>query len=174
MGTYWQFVAANIAIMMTAATALRTFFISGVGSRESPSPESKEARKFVRQTLIPHSWLSKRSAGNPGDGSNWNRPFKHPLQAPRAMMTGIRTFIHGQGRTRTGDSQMVHSMIEERHEDSWPLSPKGRSAPSIIIEQDIAEFMMVLEKSTRTGQQTVKSSAPPFYSCQSGSLSSVK
>lgn len=140
MGTYWQFVAANIAIMMTAATALRTFFISGVGSGESPSPESKEARKVVRQTLIPHSWLSKRSAGNPGDGSNWNRPFKLPLQAPRAMMTVIRTFIHGQGRTRTGDSQMVHNMIEEGSEDSWPLSPKGRSAPSVVIEQDIAEL----------------------------------
>lgn len=133
-GTYWQYVAANIALMMTAATAFRTFFISGVNNREAPALQSKEtwyikSRKFIRYKLTPRSWRSKRSPENTGDGdkASWNRPYELHFQAPRATMTGIRTFIHGQGRTKIGHSQIMHSMLNEGYEDSWPASAKGGS-----------------------------------------------
>lgn len=140
---YWQFVGANIALTMTAGTAFRALFISGVSNEETPSPESKErwytkSKRFIRYTLSPRLWRSKRSTEITGDKGDWNRPFELPLQAPRATMTGVRTFIQGQGRTKTGSSHIMHSMVEEGHEDSCPLSAEGRNKPSIMVQQDIA------------------------------------
>ena len=141
--TYWQFIAANVALIMTAATAFRTFFISSSGNREVPSSESNEpwyakGRRFVRSLLDPSSWRSKRSTKNTSDESSGNRSFELPLQVPRATLTGIRTFIHGQGRTKMGESQDMHSMIEEGQESSWLMSTRNRSNPSIMVQRDIA------------------------------------
>lgn len=125
--------------MMTAATAFRTFFISGVGNREPLLPESREpwyakGKRLLRYTFTPRSWRSKSSTRETRNEDNWDRRFDLPLQAPRATMTGIRTFIHGQGKTKTGDSHIMHSMVEEGYEDS----ARGRSEPSIMVQRDIA------------------------------------
>lgn len=142
---YWQFIAANIAVTMTAVTAFRTLFVSAVGGNgESPSPESSEkwytkGRGFVRCKLSrPLSWRFRRRAGNNRYGSRNDRPPELSLHAPRAAMTGIRTFIHGQGRTGKGGSQLMRSMVEEGSEKSLPLYAKDTNSPSIMVRHDLA------------------------------------
>ena len=55
-------------------------------------------------------------------------------------MTGIRTFISGQGKTKGQSSQMMHSMVEEEYADSWPLhhlTTNGESGRAINVQRDI-------------------------------------
>ncbi|KAL9593464.1 MAG: hypothetical protein Q9219_007542, partial [cf. Caloplaca sp. 3 TL-2023] len=111
--TYWQFIAANIALTMTAATAFRTFFVSRGGGgdhRPAQAPGADSADTFYSQSrkLLSHLLSailpSRRSKGCPsassGDGaSSGDMPIELRQQIPRATLTGMRTFIGGQGRS---------------------------------------------------------------------------
>ncbi|KAF7504594.1 hypothetical protein GJ744_002089 [Endocarpon pusillum] len=131
--TYWRFIGSHIALTMTAATAFRTLFISRIGSSDTPSPESQQTsfpkdRETLSLTLDPSLGRSKPSAEETGGKGDWNRPFDLLLPAPRAKMTGIRTSIHGQGRTGIDNSQIMPSGIFSR----------GESTSSIVVQQEIA------------------------------------
>ncbi|KAA6406929.1 MAG: hypothetical protein FRX48_09227 [Lasallia pustulata] len=139
--TYWQFIAANIALTMTAATAFRTFFLSRVKDRAPQAPRAKDtlyskAGRLLRSTFSPRSWRSKASADSPGDGNESNIPIELPYQIPGGTMTSIRTFINSHGRAKVNESQIMHSMVKEEHEDPWPLST---SSKAIKVQQAITQ-----------------------------------
>ena len=59
-------------------------------------------------------------------------------QIPRATMTGIRTFISGQGMTRAQDSQIMQSVADEEQHCESPLKRKaGDSIGEINVQHDI-------------------------------------
>ena len=142
--TYWQFIAANIAVTMTTATAFRTFFVSRAQDGAPHPPSSggswySKGRRFLLLAFSPQSWRSKRRAQSSDDDSNWqDYPGELPRVNQRATMTGVRTFINHAGKTKTKNSQIMDSVISEEHGDSWPLSPTGRFTPGIMVQQDLS------------------------------------
>lgn len=144
---YWQFIAANVALTMTAATAFRTFFVVRKdGGPQSPSSQNSwflRGRHFLRSAFShPFSLFqsrrgrSKLSGSSSGSEGNHNAPMELYHNIPRGTMTGIRTIISGQGRTAAGHSQVMSTMVEEEFEDTWPLSD-SRNARGIKVQQDI-------------------------------------
>lgn len=61
--------------------------------------------------------------------------FNHPI--PHGTITGIRTIINDNSRTKVENSQIMHSMDGGESEDSWPPSTKGMNAQAIKVQQDI-------------------------------------
>jgi len=130
--TYWQFIAANLALTMTAATAFRTF-VSRVRDREAQPPRSRKiwymkSQRFLHSLFTPWSWRLKPSGDSSREGNGSDVPMQLPYQFPGGTMTGIQTFIDGQGRTKAEDSQISRSMAEEYYDDPWSLSTDGRNA----------------------------------------------
>ncbi|KAL9030669.1 MAG: hypothetical protein Q9196_001235 [Gyalolechia fulgens] len=136
--TYWQYIAANIALSMTAATAFRTVFITwnadphraadrpGVRSNETLYAKSQKLYRFVISTILPFRRF-KKSAGDSGarrGSGGWNdNPVELRPQFPRATLTGMRTFIGQQGKLQWHrDSQMMQSVSRDEDRDDWPLS----------------------------------------------------
>lgn len=144
--TYWQFIAANIAVTMTTATAFRSFFVSrsNDGAPHTPPmgglPWYSKSRRFLLLALSPQSWRSKNLPRSSGDDSNWQeQPAELPQIHQRATLTGVRTYINHAGRTRANNSRIMDSVLSEEGEgDCWPLSPTGRFWPGIMVQQDIS------------------------------------
>lgn len=151
--TYWQFIAANIALTMTAVTAFRTFFVSrGAEDRRHPDPGSKEnwyskGRRLLRSVFSTRLWYSRRSKSSSrtpgGPPSSWDdAPMELKQDIPRATLTGMRTFINGRKLTpRDRESQIMRSVGEEEYQDDWPLSaidedPKYSSRKTSGIRSD--------------------------------------
>ena len=99
--TYWQFIAADIALTMTAATAFRTFFTSRHDKEEHRSESSRswlgQRWQAFKVVLSPRSWRKKSSEPQAVEDAPTQR-IELPLIEERAMMTGMRTFIDNQGR----------------------------------------------------------------------------
>lgn len=134
--TYWQFIAANIALTMTAATAFRTFFVSrnaedrghrspDHGSREIWYSKGRRLLRSVFSTRLWYSWRSKDSRRVPDDqGSAWDSaPLELRPNIPRATLTGMRTFINGRKVSRLDrESQLMRTVGSDEFQDHWPLS----------------------------------------------------
>lgn len=146
--TYWQFVAANIAVGMTAATAFRTFFVSrnadnhdqGQGAQDDDCRETWYGKSWrlmssVFSTRLWHSWRSKnypRGSSERGSGRD-DSPMELRQQFPRATLTGMRTFIGKHAISHShGASQIMRSVGEEEFRDSWPLSAAARKSQYIV------------------------------------------
>ena len=64
--------------------------------------------------------INRRQAKGVGgwDDSLWElRP-----QVPGATMTGIRTFIEGQGNEQGQASQILQTQVNSEHHDEWPFT----------------------------------------------------
>lgn len=145
--TYWQFVASNLALTMTAATAFRTFFVGRKDGGPQPAKYhdswTMKGRQLLRSALsFPFTlfssrpWKSKPSDNSSGSEGNHNAPIELRHSIPHGTMTGIRTFLSGQGRTKADHSPIMHSVGEEQFDDRWPLSD-SRNARGIKVQQDI-------------------------------------
>ncbi|KAL8860684.1 MAG: hypothetical protein Q9178_003037 [Gyalolechia marmorata] len=143
--TYWQFVAAEIALTMTAATAFRTIFVSRGAegrrvARAAPELDQKgiwytKSRKFLHSILstrLWYSWRSRKSSGTRDDRhGDWEGTAMGLRQeVPRATMTGMRTFIDRYTASHTDrESQSITSAGVEELQDDWLLSTSnGRAA----------------------------------------------
>ena len=146
-GTYWQYVAANVALTMTAATAFRTFFVvrkDGVQNlpayRNSWYTRGKlllqSASRFLSILSRPRSSRSKSKTNSAEADENANDFLELRHEIPRGTMTGVRTFISGQGKTTAGHSRIMETMAEGEFEDTWPLS-YSREAGGIKIQQHV-------------------------------------
>lgn len=139
---YWQNVAANIALTMTAATAFRTFFVAKVKERSPRSPQSKsewylKGRRLIRSALSPRSWRFKPSANISSDSGDARVPEINQA-VPRGTMTGVMTFINGQGRTAAADdTQYMHTLAEEEYPYWRPASPNSGNAQVIMVQRDL-------------------------------------
>ena len=99
--TYWQFITADIAIAMTAATAFRAFFVSRQHDRvargESATPFwLGKSWRYLKFKLGHLSWRTKSSEAQFADDTSDQRMVL-PRIKERATMTGIRTFINHLG-----------------------------------------------------------------------------
>lgn len=141
--TYWQFVAANLAIIMTAATAFRTFFVSRASNERVPEPAGSKDRWYTKGRLLLlsafslPSWRSKPKADVSGGDKNSNVAMELNHQIPRGTLTGIRTMINGNSRTKVENWQIMHSIDGGESEDSRPPSTKGVNAQAIKVQQHI-------------------------------------
>ena len=138
---YWQYITANIALTMTAATAFRTLFVARVKERSPSSPQSKgqwylKGRRLIRSALSPRSWRFKPSANISSDSGDHVVP-EITQRVPRATMTGVLTFINGQGRTAAEDSQFIHTLAEEEYSYSCPTSTNNSNAQVIVVQRDV-------------------------------------
>ena len=52
-------------------------------------------------------------------------------------MTGVRTFINGQGKTKVQNSQVMGSAAEGEYEDSYPLSKYTESTRENNVQHDV-------------------------------------
>ncbi len=145
--TYWQFIAANLALTMTAATAFRTFFISRAQARRPLSRLSNDtwyskSKELIRSAFHPRTWRSKPRANMSvsGDANVSAGPARLEHRVPRGTMTGIRTLISGQGRSESRPLQAMHSVVEEEYGDSWPLqdlSTAEEGVRAITVQRDV-------------------------------------
>ena len=143
--TYWQFIAAEIALTMTAATAFRTMFVSRAAegrrvARAAPELDQKgfwytKSQKLLHSILSTrswYSWTSRKSSGTRDDRhGDWEgKPMTLRQEVPRATLTGMRTFIDRYSASHTDrESQIITSAGFEELQDNWPLSTSnGRPA----------------------------------------------
>ena len=141
--SYWQLIAANIALTMTTATAFRSLYLSRRNDGSPGQPRSTSSffgrgYRRLRNVLNPRSRPSKDSFHS--DESSWHgQPEELPRIEQRAMMTGMRTFIDHQGKTRVG---ALDSVVDEEKGDPRTLSPMTRSlSPNpleIAVRHDIS------------------------------------
>ena len=142
--TYWQFIAANLALILTTATAFRTFFVSKVkNDRAFRSPSETQAKWYTRakyhilSLFTSKTWRSKRSSDRQEADNKHDFPMQLPRHIPRGTITGIQTFIDKQGKTGTRNSQVMHSMMREENDDAWPLSVADRHSYVSDLERNI-------------------------------------
>jgi hypothetical protein len=115
--SYWQLISAEVGIILTAMTAFRALFVSHSKKRASPnSPRTSgvraKARDAIKRAVSSGSWpgwVGKKMST--GATSSWwstekekekekekRRPLGDLPEIPGAQMTGIRTFIDGEGQ----------------------------------------------------------------------------
>ena len=125
-GTYWQFISAEVGLIMTAVTAFRTLFISrSERSRQSPRRAwhwYAKSKGLLKRTLIPGAWRSNFADKSVRGSKEPSYKAAELPNIPRATITGIRTFINRRGKTQTGPSQIMHSEIMDDNDDAEPLS----------------------------------------------------
>ena len=132
---------------MTAATAFRTFYVSRAQERRPIPPSSNHtwytrSKKLLRSAFSPRSWRLKPSAKSSscGDTGKATGAFQLEPEVPHRTMTGIRTFISGQGKTKSRPSQVIGSVADEEYEDSWPLhhlTTNKEGVRTINVQRDV-------------------------------------
>lgn len=95
---FWQYIEACIAIIMGSATAFRTLFVGG-NSRKAPD---KKLSYSVRQRLM-------RKTPPKDDCEDTNG--RHLPTVPSATLSGLRTFVHHQGRADFAAIELGDSAI---------------------------------------------------------------
>lgn len=123
---YWQYMTAEIGIIMAALTAFRQFFVARSNEKGQQSLElfqhwGSRSKQLIRRILTPSTWQTKTMSGistGKGDGDqSYNLP-----PVPRGTMTGIRTFINGHGRSKMGTSRISErTCMDPKEEDAWTL-----------------------------------------------------
>lgn len=134
---YWQYVSAEVGLLMSSATAFRTLFVSR-GAR----PQRREVRTEWYTTLIkPFKWIatavdslsSGRRKPIASDGtSKPTEGFQTLPHIPSATMTGIRTFVGRIGKLTQSPSQVMISLDERG-------SAHSQGSTSRIIDYDAEE-----------------------------------
>ena len=151
---FWNIVSSEVGIIMTAATAFRALFVSRDAATRERSPSMKFA---IPKFLLPSTWQqllhegkhylfswritrsSSRVKSSPREDSDPGneRTAWHLPSIPRAHMTGVRTFIRGQGRRSAilNASQIMQTQIDE--------SDRGQSDPDwmaqkIVVHHDLS------------------------------------
>jgi hypothetical protein len=139
---YWLIIAGECGIILTTGTAFRTLFVSrnhnqpGAASPNSNNKISTKTRNLLHMLVTPKLWTTYRTKATDNnsnymdiDGMPLDRVGKLP-DIEGGTMTGIRTFIHGKGRTRStsglGACQIMKSRVAEEQED-WPLGEQQKS-----------------------------------------------
>jgi hypothetical protein len=118
---YWQVVESCIAIIMVSLTAFRSFFVQE-RSRRTPLPH-KSWYQGVK------AFLSSKSSAESAEEA-WELP-----PVPRGHMTGLRSFIGGNGRTSTGVGSTTHD--EHGQSEFWPLQ-KSVAGHLISVREEIS------------------------------------
>lgn len=132
---FWHTMSAEVGLIMTSLAAFRTLFVARGNNEERGPPRysserswSFRSRQLLRRFFFPSTWRSK-STGQSSSGRNEQESRsekKHLPPIPRGILTGVRTFIDGRGRTTMGASRMMQSAMTglDHNEESWPTPTK--------------------------------------------------
>ena len=127
---YWQYITAEVGIIMAALTAFRQFFVARSNEKGQQLSElfqqwSSRSKQLIRRILTPSTWGTKTMSGNTTGKGDGDQSYILP-PVPRGTMTGIRTFINGQGRSKMGASRISESTCTDpKGEDAWTLPSKA-------------------------------------------------
>ena len=128
---YWQSLAAETGLILTAMTAFRTLFVSSRAAGNKP-PFWHDLKSTIRKALNPWSWLGRSSTGpSHVSGAESADSIKLP-SIPGGTLTGVRTFIRGRGRS---------SFLEaaEGQEENVPLKEEPwQPHNSIAVRHDLS------------------------------------
>ena len=134
--SYFIILAAEIGIILTAATAFRAFFVSRrtiIDNGVEPSPghrthEYSENRYLLKRVFTPKLWRSKaksqETSGRREADEDGHFPMGKLPHISRPHMTGVRTFIDGRDRGSNASRIMASQAVQE-DEDTWPLHNKN-------------------------------------------------
>jgi hypothetical protein len=147
---YWQIISAEVGIAMTAVTAFRSMLVNHrSASRSSGRGEERWSgmKGVIRKLGSWPSWLSSSRSGSAYTEEHRRaRPLDDLPRPERGTLTGIRTFIEGQGTGREqgfervdtrGSSGELRTLAEE---ENWPLPTIVREPPkarAIEVRQEI-------------------------------------
>lgn len=112
--TFWQFLAAEIGLILAAMTAFRSLYVSRTKERRLRSPEDGSlwsSRNFLYRRFGTWGLRSTGHTSSEADAIDVN--------IPGGTITGVRTFIKGPGKTKDRNSLI---MLSEDDDDVWPLS----------------------------------------------------
>ena len=114
-GTYWQYLSAEVGLLMSTATAFRTFFVSRGTRRHEERPHATWYTNLLRRLKSVVSSIRTRSrrqgtkfSSSDGFGER-NEDVGGLPQIPRPAMTGIHTFIRRNGRSSWAPSHFMTS-----------------------------------------------------------------
>ncbi|KAL8687140.1 MAG: hypothetical protein Q9218_006605 [Villophora microphyllina] len=130
--SYFLIVSAEVGIILASVSTYRAFFVSRQrgdfnGAERSPGHQEHRyspTRFTIKRFFTSSPWRPKaREPPSPRD--NWeDGDEKYVMgslpQIPRAHLTGVRTFIDGNGRVMDNSPIMESQGIEEI-DDDWPL-----------------------------------------------------
>ena len=112
----WQYLSAEVGLLMDTATAFRSFFIAC--SRRHAEPRFHPTWYETARQRPKYSWRSARTFGRKQREPLrwWEEPGESGElmalpQIPRPTMTGIRTFISGSGGQSWRQFQLMRSHI---------------------------------------------------------------
>ena len=122
--TYWQFMAANLALTTTSFTSLCRFLRSRAQVQHRPSASSNNAwytrgKRLFRLVFHLHRWRSKPHENSPTSehADQSTSAWELRNQIPHGTMTGFRSFISAQGKTNAWPSQITHGIVEDDGEN---------------------------------------------------------
>ena len=116
--TYWQYVSAEVGLLMASATAFRTLFVSPSRRRPQAGFHSKwytNALQRLRSALRSSRKtdpINREPFNSSEELSERTEELMALPQIPRSTMTGIRTFISGNGKRSWTRSQVMASHNE--------------------------------------------------------------
>ena len=132
---FWQIIAAEIGLFLTAMTAFRTLFVSRSTERNKRIPKHgssvwTRSQQLLKRLITFGTWSSSSSKAVPGSSNSERARVAVDFPTiPGGTMTGMRTFIDHEGRTVIRNSSPMHSFVlEEDDEDLWPVlkTPKNQ------------------------------------------------
>lgn len=129
-GLYWQYITAEVGIIMAALTAFRQLFVAHSNEKGQQSLElfqkwNSRSKQLIRRMLTPSRWRTKTMSVNTTGKGDGDQSYILP-PVPRGIMTDIRTFINGQGRSKMDASWISESTcIDPKEEDAWTLPSKA-------------------------------------------------
>ncbi|KAI9676948.1 MAG: hypothetical protein M1817_006787 [Caeruleum heppii] len=136
--TYWQFLSAEVGLILTAMTAFRSLFVV---NRKDWTWYSK-SKKFLKGAVSPRSWRSKNTSESSGEAwPSRDEGLRDLPDIPAATMTGLRSFIDGRGKSTFDASRVLESQSTGETtltEDPWFLPLRGNidsRAPQIYNRQ---------------------------------------
>lgn len=117
-GLFWQYMSAQVGLILSTATAFRTFFVA----RRRRFPEAtnhaawyrtmlRQLTQMLNSTRRTHdrNQKSPSSPDTPNDLSERTEEMMALPQIPQPTMTGIRTYIKGVGKRTWTPSQIMAS-----------------------------------------------------------------
>ena len=120
--SYFLIVAAEVGVILASISTYRALFVAHrkatIKKAKYGGPGSSPNRQILRRLLDSSPWRT-RAGGQSTPGSVTASRFdKGALPGiPRAHMTGVRSFINGQGQRMDASSIIESQMIQDEDKD---------------------------------------------------------
>ncbi|KAF7876780.1 hypothetical protein EAF04_001863 [Stromatinia cepivora] len=142
---YWLIIGAEVGVILTSATAFRTFFVARSNNKLVQSPHGGlrwyyKSRQTLKRLMNLASWRSKsnvREGGYEQYGEEGRVKMNDLPSIPRAHMTGVRTFIDGKGKSQDVSQLLRSEVIHVDSEVSWDEASKKVSGETPAKGADI-------------------------------------